>query len=105
MTTEMTTRGWIILAMLNIPLYWLMAKVFFKDLDDFLESVRFWFTPNIFSAFRGEYMDDLFAEMKLILWIGFSIGLVYWEAGWLMDHGYFTMLYKSIPVAETIQGI
>ena len=105
MEASMTIRGWIILGMLNIPLYWFLGKVFFKDLDDFLESVRFWLTPNIFSAFRGEYWDDVFAEIKFMFWVGFSIAAVIGEAHWLMDNGYFTMLYKSIPVAEVLDGI
>ena len=105
MEAVMSVKGWVILGMLNIPLYWFLGKVFFKDLDDFSESLRFWFTPNILSAFRGDYWNDVFAEMKFMFWLGFCIAAVIGEAHWLMDHNYLTMLYKSVPVVEVLDGI
>ncbi len=46
-----------------------LFKPFFGDFSAFFECVRFWFTPDLFSMFRGEWMEDTFAEMKLGLWI------------------------------------
>ncbi len=55
----------------------LLFKVFFKDKDDFIECVKFWLTPDIISAFRGEYFDDYWAECKLLIWGGISAAISY----------------------------
>ena len=52
---------------------WLLFKVFFEDFGDFMECVRYWFTPDIISAFRGEWTEDQWASMKLFLYLGLSI--------------------------------
>lgn len=52
----------------------ILFKVFFDDLGDFLECVRFWITPDIISAFRGEWDEDQWSELKLFLYLGLSIG-------------------------------
>ena len=54
-----------------VPLYMLL----FKDWDDFLESVKFWLMPDIISMFRGKYWEDAWAELKLLVWLGISIGV------------------------------
>jgi hypothetical protein len=46
-----------------------LFKPFFDDLSGFLECVRFWFTPDIISMFRGEWGDDWLAELKLGVWL------------------------------------
>ena len=35
-----------------------LFRVFFSGLSDFLQALRFWLTPDIFSLFRGEFMED-----------------------------------------------
>ncbi|MEK4260439.1 MULTISPECIES: hypothetical protein [Paenibacillus] len=45
----------ILLLFLNIPVYRFLFRVFFVDNDDYNESIRHTFTPNIISLFRGEY--------------------------------------------------
>lgn len=54
-----------------------LFKYFFKDRDDFIECVKFWLTPDIISAFRGEYFDDYWAEFKLLIWGGISAAMTY----------------------------
>ena len=76
----MSTTAWTILLIANIPVYWLLGWVVFKEWDEFWECVRFWFTPNILSAFRGEYFDDVWAEMRLGLWIAVCGAAVYGES-------------------------
>lgn len=53
----------------------LLFKVFFDDLAEFLECLRFWFTPEIISVFRGEWNEDLWAELKLFVYVGLSTGV------------------------------
>ena len=37
--------------------------------------MKFYFTPDIISLFRGKFWEDNWAETKLALWLGIS-GLV-----------------------------
>jgi hypothetical protein len=55
----------IVLIVLNIPLYKLIFKLFFKDSEDFSESLKYSFTPDIISLFRGEYWKDQMGQAKL----------------------------------------
>ena len=47
----------------------LLFKPLFGDKEEFIDCVKFWFTPDIFSLFFGEYFEDRWSEMKLGLWI------------------------------------
>ncbi len=53
----------------------LLFKIFFDGFGEFLECLRFWFTPEIVSIFRGEWNEDLWAEMKLFIYVGLSVGV------------------------------
>ncbi|MDP6470357.1 MAG: hypothetical protein QGI81_05085 [Pseudomonadales bacterium] len=55
----------IVLGVVNIPVYVLIGKGIFGSWGDFWDAVAFWFTPDLISAFRGEYMDDWWGELKL----------------------------------------
>jgi hypothetical protein len=65
----------ILLALANTPLYWVLYRALFTDLDELAEAIKFWITPEIFSAFRGEYWDDIWAEFKLLLLVVGCAGL------------------------------
>ncbi|WP_431733124.1 hypothetical protein [Kingella kingae] len=52
----------------------MLFYLFFGDWEDFVACVKFWFTLNIISALRGQYYDDIWAEIKLFLWLAISIG-------------------------------
>lgn len=55
-----------------------MYKVIFSDKDDFIDSIKFWLTPDIISMVRGRYWDDHWSEFKFLIWLGVSIGVGYW---------------------------
>ena len=55
----------------------LLFKVIFSGKDDFFDCVKFWFTPDIVSMFRGDYWDDHWAEFKLIIWLAVSFAVGY----------------------------
>lgn len=62
----------------------LLFRVFFSDWDDFLECVRFYFTPDLISAFRGEWLEDQVGQFKLGIYAVICIGTgvaVYWKLG------------------------
>jgi len=44
---------------------------------DFIDCIKFWFTPDIVSMFRGQYWEDNWAELKLLLWLALSIAVGY----------------------------
>jgi hypothetical protein len=71
----------VVFAMVDAPLIYLAYRVIFRDAEEFLESLRFWLTPDILSAFRGEFWEDWWAEMKLGLFVAATAGLIMVEAG------------------------
>lgn len=44
-------------------------RLFFDDSSDFWNCVRFSFTPDLFSLFRGEYFEDIAKSFKLSLYL------------------------------------
>lgn len=64
--------GFIIVGLIvfNIfTVYKFLFRFFFKDSDAFNESVRYAFTPDIISLFRGEYWKDRTSEFILSMFI------------------------------------
>jgi hypothetical protein len=50
-------------------------RLFFKDLPDFVECLRFYFQPNIISLFRGEWQQDWWASLKLGVWATIAVAM------------------------------
>lgn len=69
----------IVLFLLNIPIYKFLFRIFFVDENDYNESIRHTFTPNIISFFRGEYWKDRINTARLQFFILFCIGIVVLE--------------------------
>jgi hypothetical protein len=59
----------ILLIIVNIPVYKVFLRLFFKDSQDINDSIRYSFTPDLFSLFRGNYRKDKIGEAKLSLFI------------------------------------
>jgi hypothetical protein len=57
----------LVLLVINIPIYKTYYRLMFRDAEDFKDSIKYSFTPDLFSLFKGEYGKDRFAEMKLSL--------------------------------------
>ena len=49
--------------------------LFFSDLDDFLECIRFWLTPDLWSWYKDEASEDWWAELRFGLWLLISAGV------------------------------
>lgn len=58
-----------LLIILDLRLFKIYFDLVFADKEDFHNSVKYNFTPDIFSLFRGEYLKDRLAELKLSLFI------------------------------------
>lgn len=76
--------GWIILGVVNIPVYVLLGWIVFNSWDNFGEAVVFLFKPDIFSAFQGEFWQDRWAFMKLVFFLGACGLIVYTEAKYIV---------------------
>ena len=76
----MSTTGWIILGVANVPVYFVLGWAFFRNWGNFLESLGYMLTPNILSLFRGEYWDDWWASFKFAFWIAACVACVLCEA-------------------------
>ena len=76
----MSTTGWIVLGVANIPLYVVLGWLFFNDLGHFVDAIRSWFTPVEVSALRGEYHEDRWASFKLALWLLACAACVFGQA-------------------------
>ncbi|MCB2154170.1 hypothetical protein KQI84_04740 [bacterium] len=62
-------EGLIALAILNIPVYFLIGWVVFDGWGDFFESIIFWLKPDFWSFLSGELMEDWWAEMKILFFL------------------------------------
>ncbi len=60
---------WLKAAALCLPLYVILGKFFFGTWDDFLDGLRFLFTPNWLSLLRGESVSDFYATLKMVLFL------------------------------------
>lgn len=60
----------IALIIINIcTVYKFLFNMFFKDMDDFNESLGYSLTPDIISLFRGKYWKDQVGEFKVGVFI------------------------------------
>ncbi|MFH0963679.1 MAG: hypothetical protein V2A58_06665 [Planctomycetota bacterium] len=58
-----------VLAVVNAPLYWALGKTFFGGWEGFTEALRFYFTPDWWSAMRGEFWEDRWESLKLFVFL------------------------------------
>lgn len=55
----------IVLGILNIPVYKWSFKKIFGSKEVFYECLKYDFTPDLISLFRGELLKDMAAEYRL----------------------------------------
>lgn len=85
-----------------------LFRLFFKDLPDFIECLRFYFQPNIISLFRGEWEQDWWASLKLGVWLTLAVGMglaTHYKLPQfipsLTAHGQPQTVYAAEPVTRT----
>ncbi|WP_053956074.1 hypothetical protein [Inediibacterium massiliense] len=59
----------LILIIINIPVYKYLFHLFFENMNEFRNCIRYVLTPNIISLIRGEYWKDVCRENQLSLYI------------------------------------
>ncbi len=74
------------LAVVNIPVYYFLYRMLYRDAQEFLDAIRFWVKPDLWSLLDGEYWDDLWAEMKLGVFVAGCSGAVMAEAYLVSTH-------------------
>lgn len=60
---------WAILVAANIPIYLLVGWAVFDNWANFFEALVYQLTPDAWSWLKGEGLDDLWAEMKLLFFL------------------------------------
>ena len=70
---------YVVVIMLNIPVYYGVYRVLFRDSDEFWDAVFYWFKPDMWSFIDGEFMEDFWAELKLAVFTGICGACVYGE--------------------------
>lgn len=56
-------------AVAAIPAYIAVGSVFYDSWEDFLDCLRLWFQPGWLSALRGEWSEDNWQTLKLLLYL------------------------------------
>ena len=80
----MKVLGWVILAAVNFPVYWVLGYLIFRSWRSSGEAVVFLFLPGWFTIARGEYSRGVAAELKLGAWVVLCAGCV-WAEGMLIS--------------------
>jgi len=75
----MNYTGLIVLIILNIPVYILFGKLFFKSRDDFGEAVAMILTPEIVAVFQGDFWNRWWVGSKMMMWLLLCFATVYFE--------------------------
>lgn len=70
---------WAVLVAANIPLYLLGGWAIFGSWSEFGECIRYAITPDAWSWIKGEWADDMWAEMKLAFFVIGCGGVVFLE--------------------------
>ena len=85
----MSNTTLVVILAVNLPVFYLVWRGAFGDLDELGECIRYALTPDIFSAFRGEWGRDQWKSLKLVLWIAVCAAIIVGEfkglraLGWL----------------------
>ncbi len=66
----------IVLLVANIPVYKKILRLIFRDRDDINDSIKYSFTPDLFSLFKGNYWKDKVGEAKITAFIFCCVAIV-----------------------------
>ncbi|MDO4795098.1 MAG: hypothetical protein Q4A28_04045 [Brachymonas sp.] len=78
-----TLREYLILFVYGLPFMLLLGKLLFGSWHGFWEAWRFTLTPDIFSVLRGEWLEDAWGTLKLLVF------LLLCAAALVLAHGQF----------------
>lgn len=67
---------WIVLILLNVPLYLGLGWLIFREWSEFWTCVRYYFTPDFYSMWKGELLQDWWGTLKLGVFMMLCAGAV-----------------------------
>lgn len=76
---QLTPWVLIVLAILNTPVYYGLYRLIFRDAEDLMNSIWFWFKWDTWSLFDGTFFEDMWREIRLSMFGALSAGAVYGE--------------------------
>ncbi|WP_242835652.1 hypothetical protein [Ruminiclostridium josui] len=66
----------IILLIANIPVYKKILRCIFRDREDINDAIKYSFTPDLFSLFKGNYWKDKMGEAKISAFVFCCVAVV-----------------------------
>lgn len=75
-----------LLAVLNLPAFWLLARFLFPTGADVVDTVRLLFTPRLWDLLQGEAFEDQWAHFRIVAWLFLCISLVASEHYFIRHH-------------------
>ena len=75
----------------NWPIYRWLVRTLFGGAPGLGEAIRYWFIPDLYSYFANRYFEDLWAELRLGVWLLASAACVVAEyalVAWFLDWWY-----------------
>ncbi|MGE0489605.1 MAG: hypothetical protein AB7S38_10370 [Vulcanimicrobiota bacterium] len=72
------------LLVVNVPVFLVLGRLIFGSLGGFLECLKHWFTPDLISAVQGQYWEDHWGTLKLLVFVALSGVTLYTEYSWLL---------------------
>ena len=85
---------WLILGLINIPVYLALGKLVFKDWGSFLESVRLWCTADWWYSLEKQWNEDRWGTAQLPLFLLLCVLLV------VVEHLMFAKSTLVKPAAQ-----
>lgn len=66
--------GWT-LVLANVPVYFLVGYAVFGNWGKFFKSIYYCIRPDMWSRFAGDYVDDVFSSLTMVIYLG-ACGLI-----------------------------
>jgi hypothetical protein len=76
----------VVLAVLNLPVYWVLGRFFFPTGADVLDTARLLLTPRLWDLLRGEAFDDQWAHFQFGAWLVLCVVTVASEHFFIRHH-------------------
>ncbi len=93
----------VVCVLIDIPIIVWFARMLFPGDGDFIDAVVFWFTPDMWSLFAGQFGEDLWAEIKLGVLL-FGVGAIVFGEFWFGVNWIGLDLGFGVPFLERIWG-
>lgn len=90
--------AFITMAVVDIPLFVFIGKLFFGCWSDFWEAIWFWFKPDMWSAIDGSLTEDWLAEAKLAFF-GLICGAIVWGELWVISRMFGHLVTGAVSAA------